>query len=70
MFSLLKGKRVKAFFEDRARVTSLTGSQGCELYSPKQENGQKFKVNSNFLSTVNGLKNFVWPFGSIHHIIN
>ena len=43
--------------------------QGCQLFSPKQENGQKWKVHSNFLSTVNDLKNFVWPFGSINDII-
>ena len=62
-------KRVKASFADLTRVTSLTRSQGCELFSPKQENGQKLKVNSNFLSTVNDLKNVVWAFGSINNII-
>ena len=30
------------------------------------ENGQKWKVNSNFPSKMNDLKNFICPFGSIN----
>ena len=62
-------KRVKSFFADRMRVTSLTGSQGCELFSPKQENGQNWKVNSIFFfSTLNELKNFNPSFGNISKV--
>ena len=47
----------------------FTGRQGCRLFSPKQGNGQDWKVYSNFLSTVNDLKNFNWSFGSINDIV-